>query len=68
MIIEFNRITKDGRRVPCSIPAEDISAIEISDRDGETTVIRTERGVICIEETYAVAVAMWRRGRGEVSI
>ena len=60
MFVKVNRICRDGSVVECHVRNTDIRAVEKSDRDGNTTVIRTRFGMLAVTDTIEDVVARWR--------
>lgn len=59
MLVKVNRICRDGSVVECHVRNTDIRAVEKSDRDGETTVIRTRFGMLAVTDPIEDVVARW---------
>ena len=60
MFVKVNRICRDGSVVECHLRNTDIRAVEKSDRDGKTTVIRTRFGMLAVTDPIDNVVSMWR--------
>ena len=59
MIIKVNRICSNGSIVNCFLPSENIKAVEVSERDGKTTIIRTKYGCIAVADSFKDVLAAW---------
>lgn len=60
-IVELHRITRLGALRKCYVRATDIKSVEISNRDGHTTVVRTTTGLLAVKETVKQVLADWTR-------
>lgn len=60
MIINVHRKCADGKTVKCYIRSESINAIELSERDNKTTVVRTNYGCIAVTEPCEDMVRLWQ--------
>lgn len=59
MFVKVNRICRDGSVVECHVRNTDIRAVEKSDRDGKTTVIRTRFGMLAVTDPIEDVVSRW---------
>lgn len=59
MIIKVHRICSNGSVTDCYIRNNDIKDIEISDRDGKTTVIRTRYGLLAVTDAIEDVITQW---------
>lgn len=63
MIINVKRICSNGSTVNCFLPSENIQAVEISERDGKTTIIRTKYGCVAVADSCEDVLAAWAAAR-----
>lgn len=59
MIIKVNRICSNGSMVNCFLPSENIQAVEVSERDGKTTIIRTKYGCVAVADSCNDVLTAW---------
>lgn len=65
MILKVHRIVADGSSVESYIKSSNIRAVEISERDGATTIIRTDNGCMAVTEEFDVMTKTWADACGE---
>lgn len=59
MIIKVNRICSNGSMVNCFRTEENIQAVEVFERDGKTTIIRTKYGCVAVADSCNDVLAAW---------